>query len=137
MEGRRGPDGVDGRPTGAGRSAAGRQPPNDRLPSRQELVALQADISGPAVRVKDPQLDRPAGRRVSIPRNPSLSELADDVPAEPYPGSPAQLKLQTSRLLDSGGDRARQPGWLQDDQLDFRPPGDGRQTVYSIAQLGQ
>jgi hypothetical protein len=133
MEGRRWPDVFLDRPGGAGWSACLGDAGSG---NGQQFGASQAGISRTAVRVEDPQVHRSAGRRVSISRDPGSGQLADHVPAQPDPGSPAQLELESGRLLDRRGNRARQTGRLDDDQLDLRPTGDGRQPVNSIAQLG-
>jgi hypothetical protein len=101
----------------------------------QKLVARQAGVARSTVRVEDSQIHRPAGWRVPVPCDSGLSELADHVTAEPDPRPTAQLQLQPGRLLHGRGYRIGQSGRLEDDQLDFRSPGDGRKPVYPIAQF--
>jgi hypothetical protein len=111
--------------------------PRSRWPRlSQKLAAGQAGVPRATIGIQDPELGLPTGRRVSVPGHTGFGQLADHLPAQPDPGSPVQLEPQAGRLFDGCGDRFRQAGRLQDDQLHLRPPGDGRQSADPVAQLG-
>ncbi len=106
----------------------------------EEVVAGEAGIALPALRVQDPE-DRPSpGRPIAVTGDQGLRPLADDVPTEPDPRPPGQLEPDAGRLGDRGGQTtggttdgsAGRTGRLQDDEERLRSTGQCGQSAESI-----
>src|SRR4051794_9382930 len=74
----------------------------------EQLVALEAGVSRPAVRVADLELGATARRSVAVAGDLDGAPLPDDVATEADPAGPAQLEPEAARLGDRGGERPSQ-----------------------------
>ena len=122
-------------PTNTGKRASHGQPTRPRRNLSQQLAPRQAGIAQPALCVQDSQLRRTARRPKPIPRHADLSPLPHHVPAQPNPGSPAQLQPQRRNLGESAGQGGGKAGWLQNEQLDARSTGQGSQSAETLGQV--
>jgi hypothetical protein len=101
-----------------------------------ELLAAEAGITLPTVRVEDPE-HRPASRRaVAVPRDQRLRTLADDVAPETDPRAPGQLQAEAGRLGHGAGQAAGETGRLQHDEQCLCPSGQGGEPSQPIGDDG-
>jgi hypothetical protein len=127
---RPGSRGKGDRPPITGRSAR----PRHRFHLSQQLVAGQASVPQPALRVQDPQLRRAPRRPEAILRDAHLHPLPDDLPPELHPRPPAQLQPQRRHLGQGAGQTIGQTGRLQHHQPDAGLSDQCRQPVQALAQ---
>jgi hypothetical protein len=102
----------------------------------EEWLAEEAGIPIAALRVEDPEFRPPPRRAGPVPGDDHLRPLADDVAAEPDPRPPGELEPETGGCGDRARDRVRQPRWLEDDEQDVRPSGEGGQSTEPIGDRG-
>jgi hypothetical protein len=68
----------------------------------EQVVAEEACVARPALRVEDPELGGAPGWAEAVARDGHFRPLADDVATEPDPVAPGQLQAETGRLGDGG-----------------------------------
>ncbi len=91
---------------------------------RQELVAGEAAVARPTLRVEEAE-DRPPIRRpVAVLRDADLGPLPDDLPPETDPAGPPQLEPEARALLEDRPERGG-AGRLEDEEERPGPPGEG------------
>jgi hypothetical protein len=113
----------------------------------EQVVAEEARVARPALRVEDPELGGAPGWAEAVARDGHFRPLADDVAPEPDPVAPSELQAKAGRL----GNGSAQPlpdvhGFQHDEQR----PGTSRERGQSsepvadlhpchsgIARLGQ
>ena len=107
----------------AGRPDDARRRPRGGL-LRQELVAGQAAVPRPALRVEDPERSPPVRRPVVVLRDADLRPLPHDLATQPDPAAPAKLQAQAGALVEHGPERRGEPGRLEDEKERAGPPGE-------------
>lgn len=102
--------------------------------TRRSLVEegrpAEASIARAAVRVQDPDLGPATRRTEAAAGHLHLGPLADDVMAEPDPGSAPELQPEP----EAGAERpvGSTPRWLQDDEQGTGSPGERGETAEGI-----
>jgi hypothetical protein len=100
----------------------------------EERVPTEAGIPLAAVGIEDPERGVAARRAGPISGDDDLRGLADHVPPEADPGPPGELQADPRPLPDRGGHGRNEPGWLQDEEGDPRPTGQGRQPAQALGE---
>ena len=103
----------------------------------QQLVPSQTCVPRSTLRVHDPNLRRPTGRPIPIPRDAHLGPLPDHVSTEADPRPPAQLQAKRGDLGKRAGNGRGQIRRLEHQQLDLGPAGQRRQSVQPLAEDGR
>jgi hypothetical protein len=103
----------------------------------QQFVPSQACVPRSTLRVHDPNLRRPTGRPIPIPRDAHLGPLPDHVSTEADPRPPAQLQAKRGDLSKGAGNGRGQIRRLEHQQLDLGPAGQRRQSVKPLAEDGR
>ncbi len=83
----------------------------------------------PAVGVEDLQLDQPARRAEPVLRHRHRRLLPDDVPSEPYPGTPLELQAEAGHLGECRMDGRGEVRRLENDETGADPSGVRRQPA--------
>ena len=109
----------------------------DRGLIEEEIRAAETGVPFTALGVEDPE-GRPFARRpVSIAGDHGLRALADDVPAQPDPGTPGELQAQAGRLGDGRRQAAGGTRRFEDDEDRVRPASEGGQSTEPIGDPGR
>lgn len=103
----------------------------------EERLEAEAGIPLTAVRVEDPEGCPPAGRTGAVAGDHHLRGLADHVPPKADPRLPGELEADPRPLPDRGGHGCHEPGRLQDEEGDPRPPGEGREPAKAVREPGR
>jgi hypothetical protein len=101
----------------------------------EQVVAEEARVARPALRVEDPELGGAPGWAEPIARDGHVRPLTDDVAPEPDPVAPGELQAKTRRLGDGGAQPLPDVHGLQHDE---QRPGTSRQggeSPQTIADL--
>jgi len=101
-------------------------------PRVQEVLAAEAGVPLPSVRIEDSERRSPAGWAGPVAGDDHLRSLADDVPPEANPRSTGQLETDSRRFADGSGDGLDEARRLQDHERDPGPPGQRRQPAEAI-----
>ncbi len=120
----------------AGSGDLERTTPDRRVFPEQRLEA-EAGIPIPAVGIEDPERDPPPRWAGAAARDDDIGGLPDDIPSEPDPRPAGKFQTDPGSLPDRGGHRAHEPGWLQGEQGDTRPPGKGGEPAEPIGEPGR
>ena len=110
--------------------------PRDGL-LHQELVAGQAAVSRPALRVEDPERGPPVRRPVVVLRDADLRPLPHDLATQPDPAPPAEFQAQAGALVERGPERRGGIGRLEDEKERAGPPGERDQSSQLVGEIGQ
>ena len=82
----------------------------------EEVVAGEAAVARPALRVEEADGRPPVRRPVVVLRDADLRPLADDLAPEADPTAAPQLEPEPGTLLQDGPERRRNPGGLEDEE---------------------
>ena len=102
----------------------------------EEVVASEAAVALPSLRVEDPELRPPPRRAESVAGDGHLRPLADDVAPEPDPRSAGELEAEARRFGDGGGEAGRQARWLEGDEERLRAAGQRGEPAEAIGDVG-
>jgi len=119
---------------GARPEDAGRRPRDGLL--HQELVAGQAAVPRPALRVEDPERGPPVRRPVVVLRDADLRPLSHDLATQPDPAAPPELQAQAGTLVERGPERRGGVGRLEDEKERAGPPGERDQSSQLVGEVG-
>jgi hypothetical protein len=98
----------------------------------EEGLVPEAGVALATLRVEDPERRSPARWSGPVSRDEDLRSLADDIPAEPEPGSARQLEANPGRLADGRREARDEPGRLEDDEADPRSPSERREPAKTV-----
>ena len=113
LEGGGAATGGGARPEDAGRRSRDWLCPHAGL-LHQELVAGQAAIPRPALRVEDPERGPPVRHPVVVLRDAHLRPLPHDLATQPDPAAPPELQAQAGTLVERDPERRGSVGRLED-----------------------
>jgi hypothetical protein len=99
---------------------------------RQEFVAGEAAIARPAFGIEDPERGPPVRRPVAVSGDADLRPLADHLPAEANPASPAKLQPEPGTLVHGRPQRGRCLRRHQDEQQGPGAPGERGQPGHLV-----
>jgi hypothetical protein len=105
-------------------------------PRVQEVLAAEAGVPLPSVRIEDPDRRPPPGRAGPVAGDDHLRSLADHIPPETDPRLASQLEADPGRLADGGGHARDEAGRLQDDEGDPGPSSQGGEPAEAVGDAG-
>ncbi|HYN49150.1 MAG TPA: hypothetical protein VER83_09815, partial [Candidatus Nanopelagicales bacterium] len=82
----------------------------------EEVVAGEAAVARPALRVEEADGRPPVRRPVVVLRDTDLRPLAHDLVAEANPATAPQLEPEPGTLVEGGPERRGNPGGLEDEE---------------------
>ncbi len=103
----------------------------------QELVAGQAAVPRPTLRIEDPERGPPVRRPVVVLRDADFRPLSNDLATQPNPAGPAELQAQAGALVERGPQRRRDPRWLKDEKERAGPSGECDQPGQLASEIGR
>jgi len=103
----------------------------------EKRLPTEAGVPFAAVGIEDPDRRVPAGRAGTVAGDDDFRGLADHVPPKADPGPPGELQADPRPLPDRGGHGRHQPGRLQDEEGDPRPPGQDREPAEAVREPGR
>ncbi len=90
----------------------------------EEVVAGEAAVARPALRVEEADGRPPVRRPVVILRDADLGPLAHDLAAKADPATAPQLEPEPGAFLQGGPERRGSPGGLEDEEERPGAPGE-------------
>jgi hypothetical protein len=98
----------------------------------QQVLATEASVPLPAVRIEDPERRPPTRRAGPVAGDDHLRPLADDVPPETDPRPAGQLEADPGRLADGGRHARGEARRLEDHERDPGPASEGGEPTEAI-----
>ncbi len=101
----------------------------------EERLEAETRVPIPAVGVQDPERGPATRRPGPAACDDDIGCLPDDIAPESDPRPALELQADPRPLPDRGGHAADEAGWLEDEERDARPAGEGGETPESIGEL--
>jgi len=103
----------------------------------EEVVAGEAAVARPALRVEETDGRPPVRRPVVVLRDADLRPLADDLAAEADPAAPPQLEAEPGALLQGAPERRGNPGRLEDEEERAGAAGERDEAAEPVGEPGR
>jgi hypothetical protein len=100
----------------------------------EEVVAEEASVAGPALRVEDPELRSPARWSGPLLLDDDLRPLAHHLPAETDPCPSTEPETEPRRLRERADRPGREPRRLEEDEERAGAPGDGGEAEEPLGE---